>query len=183
MSTVVVAKVGGSLFYLPDLAARLRRWLTGVSDRQVILVPGGGAGADVIRRLDELHQIGDEAAHWLALGVAGVNARFLAGLLGVPIVTSPPHSIGIIVLDPEAYCRLDEGRPGTLPHNWDVTTDSVAARVAAVAGGSLILLKSTDLPRETTWEEAAANGLVDRAFPSLIAASRIQVSWVNLRRR
>jgi aspartokinase-like uncharacterized kinase len=103
-------------------------------------------------------------------------------LLGVPVISSLAISHGASVLDPDAFCRCDEARAGSLPHIWDVTTDSVAARVAAVAGGSLTLLKSTDLRAGTTWQEAAANGLVDRAFPPLVAASRIDVSWVNLRR-
>ena len=173
MSTLTIAKVGGSLFDLPDLADRLRRWLAGTPNHPVLLVPGGGAGADVIRRLDAVHRIGDEAAHWLALGVAGVNARFLAGLLNIRVTSFATQSLGTSVLDPDAFCHFDEGRDGALPHTWDVTTDSVAARVAAVAGGSLTLLKSTDLPYGMAWEEAATNGFVDRAFPSLVAGSAI----------
>jgi 5-(aminomethyl)-3-furanmethanol phosphate kinase len=182
--SIVVAKVGGSLFDLPDLADRLRQWLAGLRDRSIVLVPGGGAGADVVRRLDEIHRLGDESAHWLALGVARVNAQFLAGLLDMPLISTPldASAHAVSVLDPYEFCRLDEGPPGALPHTWDVTTDSIAARVAAVACGSLVLLKSTDLPPRTTWQDAAANGLVDRAFPNLVAATGVNVSWLNLRR-
>src|SRR5262249_50947889 len=77
----VVVKVGGSLYDLPGLGARLRAWLERLPSREVLLVPGGGPAADVVRDLDRLHRLGEEAAHWLALRALSVNARFLAALL------------------------------------------------------------------------------------------------------
>ena len=105
---LVVAKVGGSLYELPDLGERLRRWVVNV-DAPVLLVPGGGAGADVIRQLDHTHRIGEENAHWLALRVLTVNAHFLAALLDAPVRSapgSPPAPLA--VLDPHAFCQGDE---------------------------------------------------------------------------
>ena len=137
MTPALVGKVGGSLFDLADLAARLGHWLANEASQRIILIPGGGAGADVIRQLDGTHGIGDEAAHWLALRVLGVNADFLARLIGVPVVKSILEASGhrTCVLDPHEFCRRDEGQKGALPHSWNVTSDAIAARVAALVRG------------------------------------------------
>ena len=178
---LVIAKVGGSLYDLPDLADRLRTWVATIG-QPILLMPGGGAGADVIRRLDRLHRVGEEAAHWMAVRVLSVNAHFLAGLIGAPVRTELSIAgTDLAVFEPHAFCLAEEGRPGSLPHVWEVTSDAIAARVAEVAKADLILLKSVDLPRGTTWEGAAAAGLVDAVFPSVVARSRLRVQWVNLR--
>src|SRR5262249_34902973 len=76
----VVVKVGGSLYDWPDLAGRLQDWLGQPSERRVLLVPGGGVTADVVRDLDQRHALGEERAHWLALHALALNAHFLAAL-------------------------------------------------------------------------------------------------------
>lgn len=178
---MTVAKVGGSLFDLPDLRPRLTRWLDGVGP-PVVLVPGGGAAADVIRHLDRVHQLGEEQAHWLALRTLTVNAHFLAGLLGVPVVPAATEPVApLAVLDPHDFCRGDDCRPGALPHCWHVTSDSIAARVAEVSGARLVLLKSVDLPAGMGWEAAGADGLVDEMFAARVGRARPRVDWVNLR--
>jgi aspartokinase-like uncharacterized kinase len=174
-----VAKVGGSLYDLPDLRERVRTWMAGVAG-PVVLVPGGGAAADAVRHLDRVHGLGEEAAHWLALRALTVNAHFLGRLLEAPVVPSPgEETIG--VLDPHAFCLADQGRSGALPHTWAATSDAIAARVADVAGADLVLLKSTDLPAAMSWSEAAAAGLVDETFDTIVRRASLRVTWVNLR--
>jgi aspartokinase-like uncharacterized kinase len=175
-----VAKVGGSLFDLPDLRHRLTAWASSRSGT-VLLVPGGGDGADVIRRLDRVHGLGEEAAHWLALRVLAVNAAFLGALLEIALVPGPPAASGLTVLDPYAFCRFDEGRPGALEHAWTATSDAIAARVAEVAGGNLVMLKSTNLPDGLSWPDAATAGLVDGTFATVVRRANLGVAWVNLR--
>jgi aspartokinase-like uncharacterized kinase len=178
MTPLVVAKVGGSLFDLPDLRQRLTAWLAELGNRTVLIVPGGGRGADVIRQLDQTHHLGEQAAHLLALKVLTVNAHFLAGLLGAPMVCSVLGTKDPVrVLDASAFCNAS-----AIEHSWRVTSDSIAAHAAAGGGSELVLLKSRDLPPAMTWAVAASNGLVDEAFPELVSGSGIRVSWVNLRR-
>lgn len=177
---VIVAKVGGSLFDLPDVRERVRRWLVTVNE-SVLLVPGGGTGADVIRRLDRVHGIGEEQAHWLALRVLTVNAHFLAALLDAPVVSAPSHPPPLAVLDPHAFCLGDERCAVALPHSWQVTSDSIAARVAERSSARLVLLKSIDLPAGISWETAARGGFVDDMFAGVVARAGLPVEWVNLR--
>jgi len=176
---LTVAKVGGSLYDLPDLRDRLRAWLAGSAGR-VLLIPGGGAAVDVVRQLDRVHGLGEEAAHWLALRVLTANAHFLGRLIGAPVVQSAGED-PVSVLDPYAFCLADEERAGALPHVWDATSDAVAGRVAELAPADLVLLKSTDLPPGISWSEAAATGLVDETLDSVVRRSGLRVAWVNLR--
>ncbi len=180
----LVAKVGGSLYDLPDLGDRLRRWLGSLDTTSVLLVPGGGALADAIRQLDAVHRLGEEAGHWLALHTLAVAARFLLRLLPEAILVGHPDEWPgdrLAVLDPYAFALADEGKPGALPFSWSVTSDSIAARAARVAGvRRLVLLKSVDIPPGTDWREAAARGWVDAYFAEAVG-EELAVTAVNLR--
>jgi aspartokinase-like uncharacterized kinase len=184
---LTVVKVGGSLYDLPDLQSRLRRWLDEQTDGRCLLVPGGGATADAVRRLDAIHSLGDEAAHWLALLALSMNATFLTSLLrDKPVVQHPRDArLGVSILDPFAFAVLDERQNPTrsLPHNWSATSDAFAARAAVVVGAArLVLLKSVTFPPGSDWTEAGRCGFVDPVFPSVILeASRLVVEAVNLR--
>ncbi len=178
---LVVAKVGGSLFDLPDLRDRLHVWRETVAG-PVVLLPGGGEGADVIRHLDRVHRIGEEQAHWLAMRTLAVNAQFLSALVDAPVVPIAVNPSGpVAVLDPHAFCQTDKERAGPLPHSWQVTSDTIAARVAEVSGAELVLLKSADLPAGMTWEAAGAAGLVDETFAAVVGRAQLRVEWINLR--
>ena len=182
MSSLLVAKVGGSLFDLSDLRDRIRVWQSRLAGSPVLLVPGGGRAADAVRCLDLAHQLGEANAHWLALRALAVNAHFLSALLGIEVISTPVQLNGpIAVLDAHAFSQMDEAKIGALEHSWRVTSDSVAARVAAVVGGHLVLLKSTDLPVGMSWNEASRAGLVDEAFSSVVTDNRVRVLWINLR--
>jgi aspartokinase-like uncharacterized kinase len=167
-----VVKVGGSLFDLPELGPRLRSWLDRLGSRPVLLVPGGGASADAVRAWDHVHRLGEDAAHWLALQALALNACFLAKLLPEARIVADGQALAaneIAILDAHAFARRDEGRPGCLAHCWAVTSDSVAARCAAVAGARrLVLLKSVEIPEGVGWEEAARRGLVDACFAAVL---------------
>jgi aspartokinase-like uncharacterized kinase len=184
-ASLVVLKVGGSLFDHPALGPGLNLYLDPVvrTDR-VWVLPGGGGVAGVARQLDAIHRLGPEVSHWLALRGMTVTARFLRALLPGSETTAATPSLrgrGVAVLDGYQFARDDDGKPGSLPHSWDVTSDSLAARAAAVGGAKrLVLLKSVDVPAGTSWPEAAARGWVDGYFPKVGAGLTVEV--VNFRR-
>jgi 5-(aminomethyl)-3-furanmethanol phosphate kinase len=188
----IVVKVGGSLFDLPDLGPRLMRWIEELAVPDVVLLPGGGATADVIRDLDRQHALGEEKCHWLALRALALNAHFLAGLLPCATVignleeAQAPWQAGRLpVLDGYRFACADEGQPGSLPHSWDVTSDSLAARVAQVAQArELILLKSIDVLPGVDWHEAGRRGCVDRSFAAVVQRNcPFRIRTINFRGR
>lgn len=187
-SNGTVWKVGGSLFDLPDLGPRLSRLLHGWGE-PVLLVPGGGPTADLIRRWQPRHGLSEEQAHWLALSAMQLNAELLAALLPGSQTVSTREEVaacwsrgGIPILRAEAFCRREEARAPQplLPHDWSVTSDSLAVWVAGRVGCErVVLLKSCPLPRDCTAGEASAAGLVDGYFPRI--SETVAIDWCHLR--
>lgn len=187
----IIVKVGGSLYDLPDLGNKLRGWLDRQGTSNIVLVPGGGASADVIRDLDRIHSLGEEKAHWLALRSLTLNAYFLADIVpGSRVVETLSESIAaneagfVAIVDAHRFAIEDEARPGHLPHKWAVTSDSIAARIAVCWHlRSVILLKSVSIPQNMSWAEAGQGGYVDSHFAEVIrsAGQGMQVRAIDLR--
>jgi aspartokinase-like uncharacterized kinase len=191
---VRVVKVGGSLLNWPPLPRALLEWLGSQPAAANVLIAGGGELAEAIRRADQLFGLGEETAHWLCVDALGTTARLLAALHRppLPLVSSFSTLQGwlaraeakTLVLDPRDFLTQHEqhlpGRP--LPHTWDVTSDSISARLAEVlAADDLVLLKSADPPKAASNEELADNGYVDAYFPFAAASFAGRASCVNLR--
>jgi 5-(aminomethyl)-3-furanmethanol phosphate kinase len=118
-----------------------------------------------------------------------LTARVVAALVsGLEVVAMPEENAAVWqagrtpVLAPRRFMELDDQRSADpLPHSWDVTSDSIAARLARQLGAQeLVLLKSAPLPPCVNRLEAVRMGLVDPAFP--VAAEGIRrVLYLNLR--
>ena len=127
----LVVKLGGSLYtHVPTLIPVLRSSL-----RPLLIVPGGGPFADEVRQdgLDE------ETAHWKAIAAMDQYGRYVAshGLPVTEILAIPDHTV--LFLPGRSLREQDP-----LPHSWDVTSDTIAAWVAAELRLDLLLLKSVD---------------------------------------
>jgi aspartokinase-like uncharacterized kinase len=180
----IVVKVGGSLFDLPDLKMRLDRFLASLGDANVLIVPGGGALADVVRMHDQTHQLGEEASHWLAITALSVNARFLQALLPDAKLIGDwraPDDRATYILDALPFFEADEANADHLLHSWDVTSDSLAVRAATlIDAGEVILLKSVDWSGND-WSSAGKANVVDGYFGQALRSTTLQVRVVNLR--
>ena len=184
----VVIKVGGSLLDLPALPSRLLAYLAGRSGERQVLVVGGGGAADWVRDLDRVHGLGEETAHALAMRALDLTAYALAAAVPGLDVVDHPRDLGACwaagrtpIFCPRRLLDEDDRvAPDPLPHSWDVTSDSIAARVArCLRARELVLLKSVSLPTGVDLAEAARLGLVDPAFPAVV--SGLVVTLVNLR--
>jgi len=186
---IVVIKVGGSLFDLPDLSARLSRLLDDFENARPLIICGGGETVDLVRSWDKTYDLGDEAAHWLAIQSLMLNDKLLCELMpNARVISSPAEATEvwkdhkIPVLCSYTYLKqTSETQIAPLPTSWDVTSDSIAAWVSLTwPAEELVLLKSVDLPREMTLSELAQAGLVDRFFPSFLERLP-KLRWCNLR--
>jgi aspartokinase-like uncharacterized kinase len=154
-----VIKIGGSLAR-GDGLPRLGQQLAGQARRQPLLViPGGGDFADMVRAYDRRFHMHASAAHWMAVLAMDQYGHLLAGCIpdSVPVrslATAKNVAQGgqTPVLLPFDLLR----RADPLPHSWDVTSDSLAAWVAVTAGAArLVLLKDVDgLYPETPHQDA-----------------------------
>ena len=190
-----VVKVGGSLLEMEGLAPAICGWLKEQPPLPTVLIAGGGALADFVRRADGRHQIGETAAHWMCVRLMGVTARILAAMLPEAELTDSFSRLRgrlaeedyalLCVFDCERFLRDVEPRlPGEpLPHNWQVTSDSIAARIAeTLAADELVLLKSADPTGDQSPRTLAEADYVDEYFPE-IAGRLHSIRYVNLRRR
>ena len=183
MTGPVVVKVGGSLLDWPLLKTRLPEWLAQQSPALNVLICGGGKLADAIRQADEHFSLGEESSHWLCIEALSLSARLLAAILSdLPLVTNTVDLLhrrdeqrsGCVVFDPRQFLlEVEPQAAGAhLPHDWTVTSDSIAARVAEVLNADeLVLLKSADSPIASL-TELAAQGYVDRHFTSFDFTTR-----------
>jgi 5-(aminomethyl)-3-furanmethanol phosphate kinase len=190
---LAVIKVGGSLLDWSELPGRLiayldARHLTDDGERAV-LIAGGGAGVDWIRRLDQIHGLSSVAADKLAMHALDLTAAMLAELLAgsttidrLAMLEPALEERAITIMAPRRIlAEIEEFGTGPLPASWDVTSDTIAARIAAhLESRTLVLLKSAPLLDCATRQDAARLGLVDPMLPS-VARLIPQVEYVNLR--
>jgi len=191
--SITVFKLGGSLLDLPDLAVRLQNAFSKLGNDRPLVISGGGDAADIVRRWHRTFGLDEERSHWLALDAIRLNQRLLLELIPklelVPTRQAAQVALShdrIPLLDLAEFVRTEEALvepTERLPHCWDVTSDSLAAWVAARwPADRLILLKSVDLPDAQTddSEQLASAGLIDSFFPQL-TNSIPTIEWINLR--
>jgi len=138
-----VIKVGGSLgrgACLPELGARLVELGRG---HGLLVVPGGGAFADVVREHDARFGLGPSAAHWMAVLAMDQYGHLLADLMPGCVLARTLGEAqarlaggGVAVLLPSELLR----RADALPHSWSVTSDSIAAWLTGQVGARLLVL-------------------------------------------
>lgn len=189
MSRTVVVKVGGSLLGWDEFPARLRAHLDGSGADRLVLVVGGGRAADFVRELDSVHGIGEKRSHGLALRALDLTAHLVAALVpGLAVVEQTDELTcawergQVPVLAPRRFLEtVDRLADRPLAESWEVSTDSIAARLAVtLKADELRLLKSVGPVGRHSRAESARVGLVDPAFPSASAPlGRVRV--VNLR--
>jgi aspartokinase-like uncharacterized kinase len=174
----IVLKVGGALMRDSEMFQRALAALGRISaGSRVLVVPGGGPFADVVRDADRTYGLGEDAAHWMAVLAMDQYAHLLASRVTRAILVECLADVEtalddgrLPVLAPYHWLRRDD----PLPHSWSVTSDSIAAWVAKTCGApDLILLKAAEGP---------VAEVTDPHFPSYSAeqdgAFRICISTV-----
>ncbi len=188
MTAPVVLKLGGSLLAIPDLMNRLEAVISRLRPSPVLIVPGGGAAADIIRDLDQKLRLSPEKAHRDAIAAMSLNAALLCRLNKslrlvrnydeAQRVWSEGHSA---VLDAVSFLfgQPDKDTEDSLPASWDITSDSIAAWTARHwQADRIILAKSCDAP-DTNLSALCQLGMVDRAFGKTVG--NVRTVWLNLR--
>jgi hypothetical protein len=182
---LLVIKLGGSLLSQPGwpqgIAELLRALSAQSPESPALLVVGGGSVVEGLRQIDAASPQPAELVHALAIEMMRITARLVAAATGLPLVTAWPTAggRGACLLDVPQWLAENQ-RLSTLPVGWEVTSDSIAARVAAAYGGELLLVKSVPPPSlpasQNQLEELATAGWVDPHFPSA-AAGLPAISW------
>ena len=144
-----VIKVGGSLASDPavlrSLCVELSRAAVGC---RLVVVPGGGEFADVVRNVDGTFGLSSWISHRMAVLGMDQFGLLLSGLIPGCRVASSLGVVGglagsgqVVVLLPSRLVF----RARSLVASWDVTSDSIAAYVAGrLDVGKLVLVTDVD---------------------------------------
>lgn len=163
-----MVKLGGSLLGTPELQAWLDMLAT-QSDGRVVIVPGGGLFADAVREAQQTAGFDDDAAHHaalLAMDQYGLVLRALQPALATAAseleIAERSWQHRAIVWLPSRMVLADNN----IPRNWEVTSDSLAAWLAAkIAADGLVLVKHPDeMDATLSVSQMMAAGLLDSAF-------------------
>lgn len=159
---LLVVKPGGSLLTRPRWPKELELLLSGLQ-RPVLLIIGGGAVVDGLRAIDAAAAQPPALMHRLAIEAMRLTATIVAESLSLPIVTTANDAHAAAILDVASWLAT---HTAPLPEDWTVTSDSLAAIVAAAIDADLLLIKSVPPPEATDDLQAlSAAGWVDQAFP------------------
>ena len=168
-----VIKFGGSLFRRGGWPAALRA-LVGQVVAPTTIVVGGGGLVDGLREIDAAHPLPAALSHRLAIDAMGLTARLVADATGFPLTVEPAAGAAVVVLDTPSWLAVGT-RLTDLPVGWHVTSDSIAAAVAAACDAALWLAKS-EPPPTGELECLARAGWVDDYF-TLAAAPLSRIEW------
>lgn len=192
-----VIKLGGSLLTFESLGPTFRQWLSNQPPSLNLVVVGGGEQVEKIRQDQDVYGWSDEDCHVRALQAMGGTSHFAADVLQVPRTDdqksaldwlrtqtvqsqagrSPSQSKAIAMVFDLSLLALQDL---TLPRNWDLTSDSLAAWLAQRWSiPELVLMKSRSAPADWTPKSGDFIDWVDPLFPKFAAGLR--VDCVNLR--
>jgi 5-(aminomethyl)-3-furanmethanol phosphate kinase len=189
MSLDAVMKIGGSLGRSHALVALCREISRLAKTRSILVVPGGGIFADRVRETDRLFDLGDTAAHCMALLAMDQYAYLLNRLTRDSSLSSDLEAACASAASGRAAIFLPSAlviRADPLPHSWQVTSDSIAAWVSrCVACRRLILLKNVDglfrsdrlIPEMTPRQLEEHSGGVDEYLACSLKAVAVE-TWV-----
>ncbi|MEI6241309.1 MAG: hypothetical protein WCR51_13055 [Planctomycetia bacterium] len=173
-----VVKLGGSLLGIPNWPVHVTELVRDrAARRPVLIVVGGGAIVDGLRAIDRAAPRDAAMIHDLAIELMGTTARLVAAALAVPLVVECPR-VSAAVLDVPRWLAFGN-RAHRLPADWSVTSDSIAADVAAATCGDLLLAKRVPPPGasgDDLLEALACSGWVDGSFAKA-AAPLTGIAW------
>lgn len=177
-----IVKFGGSLYHQPAL---LSAWLQKLSDQArdeaIVLVPGGGPFADLIRDAQRHFKLADAQAHELAIDAMGQFGRLLMALneQAQPFVTLTQTlpATGLFIWHPDSQALNQT----SLAKDWTVTSDTIALWLAQQYHCSLTLLKSTP-QRHHSLRLLTREQHIDAAFRDRYLAAPVPLRLLSAQR-
>ena len=179
---LTVVKIGGSLNRDPVL----RDWLQMLADAgrgQVVIVPGGGGFADLVREHQAHWHFDDLAAHNMAVLAMMQSAMLMKALVADLVLAAAQAAIDRALRDhrvalwlPRRWLRSEAD---DMTH-WGATSDSLAAALAGTLGADrLVLVKSCHIRPGLDLAAQAALGVVDADFCRIAARGRLAIDLLG----
>jgi aspartokinase-like uncharacterized kinase len=148
MKIDVVMKVGGSLGRWHGLGGLLDSVAGWRGKTRVLVIPGGGAFADLVRKEDGRLGLSESTAHRMAILAMDQYGLLLCDLASLALPVSRLAEAGAVLRSGRLPIFLPSrflSQHDPFDHSWDVTSDSIAAYIAGlVRANALLLLKDVD---------------------------------------
>jgi len=184
----IVVKLGGSVMkYSHSLVDSLLKFFerSNDNDHSILIVPGGGVFADSIRTISEKYEIGDGAAHWMAILSMEQYAHYIidkTGVNSVENINEVPGGVSLLL----PYKMLREN--DKLAHSWNVTSDTIGAWIARETGSRFIKVTDVDgviadgiVQNRMTARELSRMGItcIDSSLPVFLIENKMDCVVVN----
>ena len=175
---LAIVKLGGSLATSPHL----QEWLTAIASEAgaIVIVPGGGPFADAVRDAQAAMRFDNAAAHEMAMMAMAQFGRALQSLDPALRLAASSAAIRRTLREGKVpvWSPGRMARAAGLPESWELTSDSLAAWLAAALGANrLVLVKHDRFPAQRLDVlELVASGVVDPLFPRFISNKGFRVS-------
>jgi aspartokinase-like uncharacterized kinase len=177
-----VVKIGGSLAYGAELPA----WLAALAlhgGGRVVIVPGGGPFADLVRRAQAHQGYGDATAHAMALLAMAQYGLMMAGIEGRLVAAAGPSQIREALATARVPVWIPPGSDGApgVRASWEVSSDSLALWIAGQVGATDLALVKSRAPSPGVHRalDLCTEGSLDAAFPGALAYTAVETWWLG----
>jgi aspartokinase-like uncharacterized kinase len=125
-----IFKIGGKFLEnkksLKNIISQLCELYESKIFNKIVILSGGGNLADFVRFSDKILEIGPDLSHWMAILAMDINGELISQLFKLDIITDIQEIKQldriISVFLPFSFLKKKD----ELPHNWEVTSDSIA---------------------------------------------------------
>ncbi len=160
-----VVKIGGSLYRSKDLP----KWLNAIGNHtthNIVIVPGGGPFADLVRKVDKEFNLEQARVHDMAVLAMQQYAHMMASICPKLQLVASLEEIHnnweqgkALIWEPYQMVRQD----CELEKSWQITSDSLAAWLAKyLSANYLLFVKSTEITLlNKSISELIAQGCLD----------------------
>jgi len=197
MSKLIVLKLSGHLIKYENIIKQTLSELRSLFRvARFVLIPGGSVFADFIRELQVKMYFNDDTAHWLAIKAMEMYGVYVTSLdeLNILIeiydfseVQKAFNEYKIPILMPYKILK----KHNELPHNWSVTSDSIAIYIAGLLNADLIVLakptsrvlgEKPDLTRKLTIADLkqVSTNIIDSFAIELLSKIKIPLVIYNM---
>ena len=158
----IIVKLGGSLYNTPELNLWLKALASYSKQQAIVIVPGGGPFADLVRDAQALHHFDDKTAHHMAIISMKQFGLLLASLEPKcqPLSLNKNESSALSVWLPEDSLLQES----SIEQSWTISSDSLALWLANTLSASQLLLIKQVQPLSSSIKELSQEGCIDHGF-------------------
>ncbi len=177
---MIVVKLGGSLFSNPLLTTWLEQLTQQAQQHTIIIVPGGGPFADTVRQADIAHDLDATTTHHMAILAMRQFGLLLLDLC--PSAQSYTYPSNTATSLPPLSIWLPDQQllsAPTLPHSWDVTSDTLALWLAQQHHADSLTLLKHNVTHPFSLAELSQHNIIDQAFEAQLQQAPIPFTIVD----